>query len=457
MRKQKKNSLFAAAVLLSVTIGILISQGCTSDPDKKANDLYLEASKIIQTIKRSDMSYTETYAMYQKAKEKVDLILSEYPSSYLAYNLQSGETSIVGLNLEEFRKAEMSLKRKAAAEKDPILCAILVAETIDDDATRIMAMTAVAKNQTEAGQKEKAKTLLSRVIEDLEELENSGLKARALTEIARVDYKLGRMDEAGHRLGLALKAATAVSAPEELAVVAAVYAEFGFFSQAVDAAAGIKDDYAHVKALANIAGAYGKKGELTEAGALLSEALEINQQIQGDTQPWGLAEIAVGYAKSGEFAKALDTTDAIRDSNALVWTLAELSGISAAAGEETKQNKELLRRAEESLDFSEDSPQNAWARAELATEYAAADQFAKALERIESISHAYSKNWAKAAVTGHLARAGKYNRALKIAADINDPYFQSRALAETGRYSADAEDFPEKEDTRILSQICRQL
>jgi tetratricopeptide (TPR) repeat protein len=457
MRNQQKNSLFTVSVLLTVVIGILISQGCSPDPDKKANDLYLKASRIMQTIKRSDMSYTEAYAMYQKAKEKVDLILSEYPSSYLAYNLRARETSIVGITLEEFRKAEKSLKRKAAAEKNPFLCALLVAESIKDDAARIIAMTAIAQGQASAGQKEKAFELLTRIVEDSDELENSGSKARALTEIARVDYKLGRMDEAGHDLSLAFKAAAAVSAPEELAVVAAAYAEFGFFSQAVDAAAGIKDDYAHVKALANIAGAYGKKGELTEAGALLSEALEINQQIQGDTQPWGLAEIAVGYAKSGEFAKALGTADAIRDSNALVWTLAELSGISAAAGEETKQNKELLRRAEESLDFSEDSPQNAWARAELATEYAAADQFAKAIDLTESITHAYSKNRAKADITGHLARTGKYTRALEIAAGINDPYFKSRALAGTGRYSADAEDFPEKEDTRILSRICRQL
>lgn len=455
--KKQNISLYSGLALLAVTVGLLSFSGCSQDPDKKANDLFLEASRIIQTAKRSNMTYTETYAMFQQAKEKVDLILSDYPSSYLAYNLRAGETTIVGLTLEEIRRAEKSLKRKAAAEKDPVLCALLVAESITDNAARIMAMSAVAKSQAAAGHKEKAMELLSQVIENSEELKNSGPKARALTEIAQVHYKLGRMEDAEYQLSLALKTAAAISASEEIAVAAAAYAEFGFLAQAADAASSIKDDYARIKALANIAGEYGKRGDHQEAMNLLAEALQINQQIQGDIQAWGLAEIAVGYAAAGEFAKGLNTAEAIKDSNALAWTLAELSGISAAADEDTNKNKELLQRAEETLDLSEDSPQNAWARAEIASEYAAADLFTKAINLTESISHAYSKNWAKAAIAGHLARAGKYTRALEISAGINDPYFQSRALAGIGQHSGNKEEFPGKKDTRILSDICRRL
>lgn len=455
--KKQNISLYACLALLAVTGSLFLFSGCSQNPDKKANDLYLKASRIIQTIKRSEMSYTETYAMYQQAKEKVNLILSDYPSSYLAYNLRAGETTIVGLTLEELKRAEKSLKRKAAAEKDPFLCALMVAESITDDAARIMAMSAVAKNQAAAGHKEKAMELLSQVIENSEELKNSGPKARALTEIAQVHYKLGRMEDAEYQLSLALKTAAAISAAEEMAVAAAAYAEFGFLSQAADVASSIKNDYARVKALANIAGAYGKKGDHQVAMNLLAEALQINQQIQGDIQAWGLAEIAVGYAAAGEFAKGLNTAESIKDSNALAWTLAELSGISAAADGDTHKNKELLQRAEESLDPSEDSPQNAWAQAEIASEYAAEDQFNKAINLTEFISHDYSKNWAKAAISGHLARAGEYTRALEISAGINDPYFKSRALAAIGQYGGNKEEFPGKKDIRILTDICRRL
>ncbi len=452
-----KYSILSKNIIAVVIIGILTFPSCSPDPDKKANDLYLEASRIIQTIKRSELTYTETYAKYQEAKEKIEHLLTKYPSSYLAYNLRAEETAIVGLTLEEFRQAEKSLKRKAAAEKDPILCALLIAEAIKDNAARIMAMTAIAENQAAAGQKEKAIALLSRVFEDSKELENSSSKARALTEIARAYFKLGRMEDAERRLGLALKSAAAISAAEELAVTAAAYAEFGFFSQAADVAATIKDDYARVKALADIAGEYGKNGKHQDAGNLLSQALQITQAIQGNIQSWSLAEIAVGFAKTEEFNKALDTAAAIRDSNALAWTLAELSGISAAADEDTNRNEELMQKALESLDPSEDSPQNAWARAEIAAEYAAADQFTKALDLTKSITHDYSKNWALAAIAGQLAQAGKYTWALEISAGINDPYFQSRALAAIGQHGGNKEEFPGKKDIRILTDICRRI
>jgi len=65
-----------------------------SDPNKKANELYVHAAETINNISTEAKSYSEAYEYYKSARENIERILSKYPSSNLAVRLLSGETLI---------------------------------------------------------------------------------------------------------------------------------------------------------------------------------------------------------------------------------------------------------------------------------------------------------------------------------------------------------------------------
>ena len=110
-------------------IGILyFFSGSSTDPNAKANELYVEASRLFESVKAERGSYSRALDFYKKAKENIERILSKYASSNVDVNLVSGQTKLSSLTLNEFRKPEISLGQLAEAEKKPLFCALLVAK-----------------------------------------------------------------------------------------------------------------------------------------------------------------------------------------------------------------------------------------------------------------------------------------------------------------------------------------
>lgn len=118
--------------IILLTFTFLHISGCSGDPNKKANKLYTEASQALQLSKKENKNYSDLLDSYKSAKNRIDRILSEYPSSNIAVELSSDGIKVSGLTLSQFRELELSLKVLAEAEQSPLSCALLVAKTIEE-------------------------------------------------------------------------------------------------------------------------------------------------------------------------------------------------------------------------------------------------------------------------------------------------------------------------------------
>ena len=164
-------------LIIMTAIGISISfslLSCSMDPNKRANELYVEASQIIQSLNTSEDGYLKTYESYKKAKQKIELIISKYASSNIAVSLMSNQAKISGLTLKEFRKTETSLSSLAETEQSPLACAVIIASTIENADGKARALANIAAKYAEAGQKEQSAQILSQARETARRLsENS--------------------------------------------------------------------------------------------------------------------------------------------------------------------------------------------------------------------------------------------------------------------------------------------
>ena len=172
--------------ILSVVclIGIIsFFSGCSTDPNEKANELYVEASQLMQSAKTVE-SYSEAFEIYNSALKNIQRIMSKYSTSTLAVQLVSGETKIEGLALSEFQKLEGHLKRLAEAEQNLLSCALFIAKTIENANFKAWALAEIAGKYAEVGQKEKAAQIVSQALETAKTIEDASYKAVALAEIA---------------------------------------------------------------------------------------------------------------------------------------------------------------------------------------------------------------------------------------------------------------------------------
>jgi len=98
---------------------ITFLSGCSTDPNEKANELYVEASQVMHNVTVEAKSYSEAIILYHKARGLINEISKRYPSSNLAVSLMSGQTEISGLTRSEFEGIEALLNH---LEKPFVLC-----------------------------------------------------------------------------------------------------------------------------------------------------------------------------------------------------------------------------------------------------------------------------------------------------------------------------------------------
>jgi len=372
--KNRILSIFCFIIFLSVF------SGCSTDPNEKANALYVEASQIMQTVKVEAKSYSEALESYNNAREKIVLIYSKYDSSNVAVNLMSGQTRISGLTLSEFKELEGVLTPLAEAEKSPLFCALLIAKTIKHEFWKAAALAEIAGIYAKAGQKEKAAELLSQALETVKTI-NHPVKDSALYQIASSYAEVGQFIQA---LETTKEIKDEYDETRALADIAAKYAEVGQFTQALETTKIIKREFWKATALAKIAGSYAKAGQKEKAAELLSQALETTQTTNDEFQKARLlAEVAGSYAKAGQKEKAaellsqaletIQTTQTTNDEFQKARLLAEVAGSYAKAGQKVKA-AELLSQALETTKTIEDEFMKIVALAQILGRYAEAGQ-----------------------------------------------------------------------------------
>jgi uncharacterized protein YcfL len=86
--------------------------GCGGDPNKKANELFVEA---VQLISSGDEQGGEAAIKdYEQGLANIQTIIANYNESDLAVKLISGETLFTGKSLKEIKERVKELKRVAA-------------------------------------------------------------------------------------------------------------------------------------------------------------------------------------------------------------------------------------------------------------------------------------------------------------------------------------------------------
>jgi tetratricopeptide (TPR) repeat protein len=262
-------------------------------------------------------NYTEANHYYKSARDNIELILSQYPSSNLAVNLSSGVTSISSFNLGEFRSLEHSIGQLASAEQNPNSCALIVAKTIDDDIDKARVFANVAGNYAQIGQTEKAIQVLSQAMETANAIEHDFHKAGVLVDISGAYIKSRQADRAGQVLSQAMETAKKIELDSLKAYVlnniSDTYIKLGQHDNASHVLAEelkIVMDYdplislgreEKINELYDIAGRYAEVGRKEKAAQILSLALELADKVTAPSPRIHLfSNIAGKYAEAGQ-------------------------------------------------------------------------------------------------------------------------------------------------------------
>jgi tetratricopeptide (TPR) repeat protein len=307
-----KNTILSVVYLLVILFFLC---GFNWNSDKKANKLYveasLEASHFLNSTEKWTDSYSALWDSYTSVKEKIESILSEYPSSDIAVGLLSGELEISGLTLKQFKEKESIVKLLHEAENSPILCALIVAQTIKAPLPRSKSLASIAMTYFDIDQKQIDKTvkLLSQSNESVKTIKDKLKKVWAFINLARLYQKIGQTEQIEPLLLQALKTyeAHTLATKEDifslnpLVYIAYGYQEVGQLDQAIKIANKIKiDGVNHTKeaVLGNIAVECAKKDQFDRAIKIAEKFSNSKKKTKT------LIRIAIKYAEKEELDKA---------------------------------------------------------------------------------------------------------------------------------------------------------
>jgi Na+-translocating ferredoxin:NAD+ oxidoreductase RNF subunit RnfB len=226
-------------------------------------------------------------------------------------------------------------KLLAEAKEDPLACVFFVAKTLDyleasgekvaiayaqtgqyekafhlvgmikSASTKTRALAGIAETYIDRGQKDKALGLLPQAIKFAENIEDDESRGKSLMEIAVKYYKAGKKRKALKMLSLAKTIDS-----KELPLVRK-YIEIGEYKEALRLSDKIENVFLKSRALADIAGQYGKVGRKGKALKILSQAYRLANPAEKDyviyrEKTEALCDIAVKYKDIGERDKALN-------------------------------------------------------------------------------------------------------------------------------------------------------
>lgn len=243
------------------------------------------------------------------------------------------------------------------------------------DRDRLLAR--IAEVYAKAGSHDQAMQLLNTIDKPL-------ARVRGLTNIAIESFRNGQKERASELLSLALNAIE--STPDKdyyLGDMAIAYAEARQYDQALKLARTISKKWVHFRAktLATIASEYAKAGQKDKAPNVLIEALQATKAIpprNHDIKPGVLADISRAYIDAGQRDKALKILpQALQLARAVKINNVELKDVAVAYAK-AGQYKQALRVAK-AIDYK---PSQLDALIDMAREYTEAGQKNMALETL---------------------------------------------------------------------------
>jgi len=456
------------ALAIFCLIGFFTIPGCSIDPNEKANQLYVEASQLMQGINTEAESYATVFESYKNAKKKLQLLVSQYASSNVAVGLTSEKMKISGLTFSEFKLLEHHLEVLENAEKSPLLTALIVVDEIKAPLSKSMVLTIAARKYVEIGQWKKGGKLLgdaliialaskksldrsrvlAKVTSALASILSQGVKygkskesiAYMLSENLKVIEfikpedkpsvlayhaiaydKLGLKDKADELFSKALEIAKTIHSPLFKSIywpiIVGKYAREGDPIKALEAAKTVNDPSDKSDMLNIIAARYNKLGQNDKVIQLLSKALEVTETVNDPREKADMLNvIASSYAKSGQEDKAIQILSKSLDVAKSINTLSQKAFLFRTIGSkysELGQKVKAIQLLSEALEMAEDVKKSSYKSSVLA-----------------DIASGYAK-------LGQKNKADElFSKAFEIAERINNPRDKSTALTNLAKKHA---------------------
>lgn len=347
------------------------------------------ALQIAQTINAADTKAKAMAAIaagYAKKKqpEKASQVFSQ--ALAVAQAADNPNISKPGL------LADVALEYAKAGQLDAPLA---VVQKLEDAFIKAKSLAAIGILYSQAGQQQQATQLLSQTLESVNKIKEDYKKSEVLQEIIRNSIEAGQSD------------------------------------YAVQVAQTIPDEFARSETLQQVAFQAVEKGQN-------EFALKIVQAIDKkfvDYRNRGLERIAIGYAKAGEYDKALqiaaDTTY-----NDRVRTLAAIATEYSKAGQ-PKRAAEIFSQSLQAANALESPDSNALGKAAVALEYAKAGQqqkadeiLSQALQVAQPIKDLSSYSYVLRAIADDYIRAERYDMAFVVAQPMKDASERTSKLQE---------------------------
>lgn len=307
-------------------------------------------------------------------------------------------------------------------------------------------------------QTDKAEETLLQAFQSIQNLTDEQIKASYLQEIVSgynnqpgvLSQMLNRYEESGKKeraqtllspalqLTQSLGAGSSLVKTNVLSSLAGFYAEIGqtsqaseLISQALQSEKNIQGADSKTKALTAIAKAYLAVNEVDQATQILSQALEFSQSVKytdANEKAWALEPIALSYAQTGNYTKAIEVAEQITDAE--YYRETALAGIASQYAK-----KGQLREATQLATTIKNIQVQATALTDIATVSAkngnkdgGFEIFSQALKVAQTEPQPYNKAALVSASVIQYAQAGEPDAALTGIQVITEPQLKARAL-----------------------------
>jgi tetratricopeptide (TPR) repeat protein len=466
---------------------IVLISCCSVDPDKKANELYVETSQYASQMLSEKVSYSKAYNSYKNAIANIEIILSKYPSANLSVKLLSGETRIVGYTFEKFRAIDSTLKLLARAEKDILSYALLsidhddysydnelfnisleyinkgeliivydILEKLQDSFYSAYLLSFMSRKLIEDGKKSDANETLLKALDRSKNIENYSIKIRVLCDIASSLESIGEHAKSNDLLKEALALIPKIEDENyinySLSNIAMSFCLKKDFSKALSICDKIDDNSIKAFSLIDIADTCTVIGRQKEIDHILSKTLEISKNINNTDKSLILANLSKIYNKLGNSEKCIEQLDMslktayeIDKPKYRCWRLNYIAEIYNEF-KYIDNSKKILKESYKIAQEIQEKDDLINILIDIAGRYSNIGDRDKAIELIENaktlskeLESEFYKDSNLSEIVGIFARLGKIKDALRITNLISDSDYKINALVNISRESSDSD------------------
>ena len=332
----------------------------------KANALLTQALQMANQFSQSsteENSYEPNYRLSRIANAYAQL--GEYDEALQVANTIKD----IDIKAETFGEIAGNYPVSQKDEAAILLAqALQIAQTSKDRQGNTLFEIALA--YLKIGEKDKAGELLTPAFQLIKGQELSWGKFAKLTEIAEKFGETGQKEKAAEVAVTALPETNELmnycAKNEALMMVSQMYVSAGEYENALQIARTINTCEYRSKALANIAIAYAKDGQYPQS-------LEVTESIQSDTKVLVLSAVAVNYAEAGDYQTGMQIARSLQDNTSKIRVLVEIAGKYITEGKQAEATP-ILQESIEIINSFEDNYFKALYLTEIAGNYAKAGQ-----------------------------------------------------------------------------------